>query len=181
MTAFFVSGCDTIKTWTNDFFGPATTSSQQAFRLSCEYAYLSIPAANYAEHPSAKPLVLEAIRRNEARLHNAMVVARGSLESGNDAATASLSALGSTLASFSLQLTGSAIIPDNPEELAGRAIVIGSVVVESAAEMRMWRKSYCQRKLEDFNVNNRDPAIDEWAEVDNKLQSVRSRIQGLPE
>ena len=177
VTAFFVAGCS----WTDRFFGVANTPDRQAFKMSCEYVYLGIPAANYVQHAAAKPEVVEAIRRNDARLHQAMMTARATLNSGGDATTAALAALGSTLASFSIQLTGSAVIPDDPAALAGRAIVIAGVLTQSAAEMRLWRKGYCQRKLDDFEANDRAPTEDEWTEVDTTLTDIRARIQGQPE
>jgi hypothetical protein len=177
VTAFFVAACS----WTDRLFGVAETPDRKAFKLTCEYVYLGIPAANYTEHASAKPEVVAAIQRNDARLHQAMMTARASLSGGADSTTATLAGMGSALASYSLQLTGSAIIPDDPAALAGRAIIIASVLTKSAAEMRLWRKGYCQRKLEDFDANDRAPTEDEWAEVDTTLTDIRSRIQRLPE
>lgn len=170
---FVVSGC---ALW-SDFFGPAETPEQRAYRLAGEYVYLQIPVATYAADPNAKEPVLDAIEGLDKSVFDAMTIARASLESGGDATEAALAAAGSALASYSLQMTGAAVLPDDPIELAGRAAVLSSVALRSAAQMRAWRKTYLKRKLADMVLNKRAPTESEWAEVDAKIREFRAIVR----
>lgn len=66
----------------SSWFGEAETPGQRAFLTAGKYVYAAIPAAKYAQLPSAKAEVVAVLRNLDLTAFNALQGARDALEGG---------------------------------------------------------------------------------------------------
>lgn len=157
-------------------FGPAETSPQRAYRLTGEYGYLAIPAANYVNSPDANEEVVEQIQLAGKTLYASYQGVKGSLASGEDLLSSAVAGFGEALGTFSIAVIGEYDIPDvDSDDILARGVVLGKVGAKSIASMRRWRKAI-KADLEAMEATGRDPTDEEWADADEFVSKLHERI-----
>lgn len=158
-------------------FGAAEDPAAEGFRLAGAYAYAAIPAASYAALETADAAVLERVCRLDGTAFAAVSGARAALEAGGGTLDAALAAAASALADLRLEVFGVSADLSDGDEIAERTVILSSVAIVSAIEMRAWRRDYMQPKLADMVANGRRPTPDEWAAVTDRAGALHEAIQ----
>lgn len=158
-------------------FGETTNNQQLAWRKVAGYVYAGIPARNYLSNPNALTGVEDAICNFDNGFYAAMQSAQAVVAAGGDDVSISLSAMSSMLASLNLEIFGNITVPDSPGDIVSRSVVWLQVGTLSAAEMRLWRTTFVQPKIEGFVAEDRDPTADEWDQIVRKATEIHEAIQ----
>ena len=163
-----------------NWFGEAETPAQKSYRAAAVLAYLQIPMKVYVTNPAADPAHVERVKRIGSAAVVAVGEARAALDAGGDT-TAAVAFAASTVADLSLTIIGSAT-PQGNADLARKTVVLATVGARSIGEMRIFRQTFIQPKLEGFVAGNRDPSQEEWDTITALVDANHAAIQGnVPE
>lgn len=169
---FGLAGCSSLGGW----FGDAETPGQKAFRSAGEYVYTAIPMRNYLGHPNASAGLAAGLCAINESVYQATQAAINSAMAGADDTSIRLLQAGSALASFNLAVFSQADLPENVMDVTNRSLVIATVGLMSAGEMRVWRKGYLHPKLEFMVANGSDPSEEDWDEINTRMSDIYNAI-----
>jgi len=174
LALFVLAGCVSIG---DALFGKTTQDEQLAWRKIASYVYVAIPARNYIANPNALDGNMAAICVFDEAFHEAMQTARTMIATGGNDLSVTLASLNSAIASLNWEVFQSLDVPDDPMEIASRAVVWVQVGTASAVEMRLWRKGFVRPKIAGFVAEQRAPSEAEWDQVAGKATEVHEAIQ----